>query len=119
MSTRFHIRGLMTVGVLALVACHEVMPSSPVEWESPPTTYPTTYLRGRVMEFGTNVPLAGVAVIRDTTQTMTNAEGYYNFTIENGFQIMLTAAKAGYDTTSVALALRGGDQVMDLRLVKQ
>jgi hypothetical protein len=112
-------RRLLVLLVIALAACHEVMPSSPVEWPSPPTTYPTTYLRGRVTEFGTNAPLGGVVVMHDAMQATTNADGYYTLTIEDGFQIMLVMAKSGYDTARVALAVRGGDQVWDARLTRQ
>ena len=119
MPTPLPTRRLLVLLGLALVACVEPLPPVTVDFPPLPNTYPTTFLRGRVTELGTDTPLAGVVVSREATQSVTNAEGIYSLAIVDGYQVLMVLSKAGYDTARVTLQVNGGDQVWNARLTKQ
>jgi hypothetical protein len=114
-------RILLLLCALSLTGCNAIYGEpNEVDWPSPPSSFPTTFLRGRVLEVGVIVPIAGATVTRGEEQVTSDSEGYYNLLSGiSASQAQLTVTKEGYDTLRVSLILNGGDQVYNPRLPKK
>jgi hypothetical protein len=102
------------------MGCH-TFPQDPNEtrWPAPPSDPPLTFLSGRVFEFGSTTPLSGAVVMGNTSQANSDVGGYYVLDGQRSSQILVVAAKEGYDTLRVSLVVNGGNQTYNVFLRRQ
>lgn len=107
----------LTALLLLPLGCHR-FPTDPdaTRWPSPPTAPAISNVTGRVLVQGSGVPVGGATVWINDVIASSDAAGNYNLAGVRGPQVLVFAAKPGYDTLSVPLLLTGSNHAMDLRL---
>lgn len=116
------IRRLLVLAVVALSGCNAIYGEpNQVEWPTPPSNYPTTYLRGRVLDIATNTPVAGALVASTShgVSAVSDANGFYNLEGVQAWAGQFEVSADGFDVLRTGLALNGGDQVWDFRVRRQ
>jgi hypothetical protein len=115
------LRRVLILGALAFTGCNAIYGEpNQVEWPNPPSNYPTTFMRGQVLDFATNQPVSGALVATESrsVSTTSDANGFYNLDGIQAWAGSFEVVREGYEPLKQGLALNGGDQIWNFRIRK-